>query len=255
MGTDTLDDNKQDDTDDFEAGFTGDDSTERPSAPVEKPAEEVAAPKYAQITEEQWADYTARAAKIDEIKATLDKVSGTAFGKIGGIERTLQQLQGSGVGDVSAEDFAKLREEFPDLAEMVVEGLNSALKRAPKGAPDMSEFEAKFDHRLQAERTAIEQGLEIKHLTRQHKDWKTVVASTEFQAFTQSKPAEWRDQFNSTWDGDFVADAINEFKKAAAAASADTRRGRIEAAVTPRGTGGHAPASDDDAFNAGFRSG
>lgn len=225
---------------------------EEPAAQVE-PVEQ--APKYAQITEEQWQEIQSRAARADELKATLEKVSGTAFGKIGGIERTLQQLQSSGVGQVSAEDFTKLSAEFPDLAEMLVEGLNAALKKAPRAQQvDLAEVEGKFNAALAERLDKQELALETRLLTSRHKDWREVVATPEFQAWQLTKPITFQQQLAGR-DSDFIADALTEFKTARKAADANTRRGRIEAAVTPRGTGGNATHDTEDPFMAGLRTG
>lgn len=227
-----------------------------PEAEQAEQAETVAElPKYAQITEEQWQEIQTRAARADELKATLEKVSGTAFGKIGGIERTLQQLQSSGVGEVSAEDFSKLRDEFPDLAEMLVEGLNSALKKAPRAASvDLSEVETKFNAALAERLDAQELAFETRLLTSKHKDWREVVATPEFQAWQMTKPLTFQQQLAGR-DSDFIADALTEFKTARKSADANTRRGRMDAAVTPRGTGGNATNDIEDPFMAGLRTG
>src|SRR6058998_3438590 len=94
--TPTEQDQLDSNDDDFTAGFDGADA---PTAtPETKPAETAAAtpdatpvvtqaPKYVQITQEQFDGLMSSAAKIDEIKATQHSQLDKAFGKIGGIER------------------------------------------------------------------------------------------------------------------------------------------------------------------------
>jgi hypothetical protein len=215
------------------------------------------APKYRQITEDEWAALETRAAEATALKATLEKVSGTAFGKIGGIERTLQQLQAGGVGEVSMEDFTKLREEFPDLAEMLVEGLNGALKKAPRGQSqpvDFSEIENKFNATLAERLDAQELALETRLLTTRHKDWQEVVAMPEFEAWRMAKPLEFQQRLAGR-DSDFIADALSDFKASRKAATESIRRSRIAAAETPRGSGGNVAAEPEDHFLAGLKSG
>lgn len=241
----------------FAAGLS-DTPTETPAVVFE---EQATAPKYRQITEEEWTEIQTRAAAADTLKATLEKVSGTAFGKIGGIERTLAQLQSSGIGEVSVEDFTKLRDEFPDLAEMLVEGLNGALKKAPRGQPatvDFSELEGKFSATLAEKLDAQELAFETRLLTARHRDWKEVTATLDFAAWSATKPVEYQQQLAGR-DSDFIADALTEFKASrqppAAPPSESLRRSRIAAAETPRGSGGNAVNDSEDPFMAGLRSG
>lgn len=241
----------------FAAGLE-DAPTETPAVLQEPPQEEAPQPKYRQITEDEWNEIQTRAAAADTLKATLEKVSGTAFGKIGGIERTLAQLQSSGVGEVSVEDFTKLRDEFPDLAEMLVEGLNGALKKAPRGSGepatvDLSEIESKFNATLAERLDAQELAFETRLLASKHRDWKDVTATTEFAAWSATKPVEFQQQLAGR-DSDFIADALTEFKARNKAANDSLRRSRIAAAETPRGSGGNA-VDHEDPFMAGLKSG
>lgn len=223
----------------------------------EAPKDETPAPKYRQITEEEWTEIQSRAAAAETLKATLEKVSGTAFGKIGGIERTLAQLQSGGVGEVSVDDFTKLRDEFPDLAEMLVEGLNGALKKAPRGQPaavDFSEIESKFNAQMAERLSAQELAFETRLLSTRHRDWREVTATAEFEAWRSTKPVEYQQQLAGR-DSDFIADALTEFKATKTAKNDSLRRSRIAAAETPRGSGGNAVNDSEDQFLAGLKSG
>lgn len=121
----------------FMAGFAEDENaqpTETPAAapapaqPAEAPPP---APEYVQVTKADWDTVSQRAAKIDEIAATLGNRFDQAFGKMGGLERKLAELQtGTPKGEtvqVSDEDFAELKEEYPGLSELTVKGLNRML--------------------------------------------------------------------------------------------------------------------------------
>jgi len=244
--------------DSFAAGLS-DTPTETPAVVQEQPQEETPQPKYRQITEDEWNEIATRAAAAESLKATLEKVSGTAFGKIGGIERTLAQLQSSGVGEVSVDDFTKLRDEFPDLAEMLVEGLNGALKKSPRGqqqAPvDFSELENKFNATLAERLSEQELAFETRLLATRHRDWREVASMPEFEAWRATKPIEYQQKLAGR-DSDFIADALTEFKasRKAATPSDSLRRSRIAAAETPRGSGGSV-ADSEDPFMAGLRSG
>jgi phage terminase Nu1 subunit (DNA packaging protein) len=239
----------------FAAGLNNDEPTETPAlvetAAEGEPAQEEP-PKYRQITEDEWNQYSARAAKVDEIdsiKATLEKSLGTAFGKLGGFERTLnEKLSSRSVGNVTLEDVPEsLRAELPELAEALVAVVNKAAERAP--APTKQEDEVPIDERInQAVQTAL--------LTNAHEDWRDVVQTDEFKARVAAQPAKVQERLGG-WDAAFVSKFIAEHKAAIAKAKEpkpSARKERIEAAATPRGTGGHAPGpSSDDQFLAGLR--
>ena len=238
---------------------------EKTPEPTATPAEEVKPEvKYAQITEDDLAALRAKVATIDDLKATLEKSNGTAFGKIGGIERVLKELQAGGqsIGELSPDDFAELKESFPELADMTAKGLNRALAKL-KGNPAPAIDQTKVDELVQQgvaktleQRQAQEQVEADKALTAEHADWREVKEKPEFKTWLQTQPQRVQKTYAKTWDADFLADVFTAFKavKPAAPKPADnTRKDRLAAAVNPRGTGGHAPApSDDDDFNAGF---
>ena len=266
----------------FNEGSTGEAIKEQmsPTATPDKPEQvaqpvaEVVAPKYAQITEDELNDLKARAAKIDEIKATQEKSFGTAFGKIGGIERVLQQLQAMPtLGELSQDDFVELKEQFPELAEMQVKGLNRALAKlkatAPAAGIDPLRVEELVQERIGTamQKAEVDKRAEqVTALDADHPDWRELVAKPEFEVWKATQPTRFQKTFSKTWDADFLSDAFADFKaslnkpKPAAAPAPvvpqSTRKDRLAAAVNPRGTGGHAPGpSEDDDFNAGFNSG
>lgn len=270
--------------DDFNAGFTQDapEPTPTPAAqgiadtPVAGAAAAPvpAAPKLAQITEEQYQDLLKRAGAIDEVKADAKKQFDTAFGKLGGMQQLINQLQSSTQAgqqiQVTADDFEELKAEgYPDLADMQAAGLNRILAKmkltgtgqpgAVFGADQAGEV---FDARMTPQREAIKQELREEFanaaLTDLHEDWNAVVRSPEFNAWTASnKIAEKKDRrgvaFAESLDANFIGKIISDFKGQRKAAATHTNR--LEAAVAPRGSGGHATGpTDDDEFDKGFKS-
>ena len=69
----------------FNSGFSDD-------QPTPAPVEEVVQPKYVQITEDDFKSFQSNATSIAEMRAAYQKQFDTAFGKLGGVERTLTQL-------------------------------------------------------------------------------------------------------------------------------------------------------------------
>lgn len=266
---------------DFESGFddpgTIKDATETPPpaatefeetdpAPaVEPEVPETPAPKYRQITEEEFA---ALVAVKDAQTALADK----AFGKIGGLERTLGQLSeqlkgGSGV-QITDEDLAELRSEYPELANSLTKGLNGVLNKV-KGGPAQLDpavldqlVQERMTPALQAAQEKWERKQEEKALSRSHADWLAVVNSDGFKAWKDQQPN--KDEINSSEDAHFVSTVITNFKNslkpktpaAPVADPRDIRRKQLEASIAPKGIGGHAAGSnDDDEFMSGFKSG
>ena len=120
---------------DFAAGFDDDTTatpTETPAAQqddttqgekTEQPTEQTAepAPEYVQLTK-------AERDELFALREQAQKQFGTAFGKIGGIERRLQELNSGPQVEISQEDIDALKDDFPPLA--------AALEAAPLAEVD-----------------------------------------------------------------------------------------------------------------------
>lgn len=290
VSTDVVDQETVEGTDaDFDAGFDG-----KPGAPTEtpettdKPAEQpaaeapgaeaaAAAPEYVQITKEQLEQLTASAAAVKDLQATLTANSDKAFGKIGGIERLVKDLQASTaageVVELSDEDMAEFAEEYPELANMQRKVLNAALSKIKlRGTGTGEGFDpaklqemvtARLDPALKSVDERVEYLVESRLLSREHPDWKEVVdagnpeSKNAYRTWLATQPAEYQKTINETFDSSVLSAALTKFKAAEKAkATISQRQSRIDAAVAPKGTGGHAEAgSDDDDFDEGFRNG
>lgn len=282
-------DNELPEDDEFNAGFTeevtlptptpaADDDAGEPEGgkvtePEHKPDTDPVTqePKYVQITEDELQRLRSAATAIDEIKAESKRQFDSAFGKIGGMQQLLDQLKsqtpsGQAV-EITEEDFAELKAEWPEMADLSLKGFQRVLSKlkgtgTPTATIDVDKLVAE---RVapEVEKVRQEYRSEITDLRMQahHKDWKTVLNSDDFIAWEKTLPKDELEKFSKSSDPEVVADFITKFKAAKVAADAkakkdSTRQELIEAAVTPRGTGGHAPApSEDDDFDAGFKSG
>lgn len=266
--------------DDFAAGFndqqrptetpgaTDNETTTETEGEQSQQAQQTAAPKYVQVTEDEWNSLKASAAKVTQIEATLEKSMGTAFGKIGGIERTLKELDSGAKIEVPDDDIKALNDGgFPELAKAL--GQLKNLRSLPGGGGVAADkIEELVQQRLAP---ALEQvhtsrvKLETRYLTTAHPDWQQIDKDPAFSAWTNSLPAEEQQALvkaSNEWDAEAISTFMTRFKehrKAKAPAppaprASDTRRSRMQAAVTPRGSG--APAADsDDEFEAGYQSG
>lgn len=247
----------------FNGGF---DTT---TAPVVPAADE---PKMAQIPEDEYRKLLDSVAKIEGIEGALEKQFGTAFGKIGGIERVLDQLKSSapagGKIELSKEVVAELAAEFPEMAELqyktlqkLVDVLNTRppAPEAPAAAQPSPVVvdEAAIEKRVR--RTIAEETLdafdEKWRETIGLPDSKGAIPDTEFRKWLKTQPKEYATKVESTYSAAVLTDALTKFN--AAKAKAQGRREVLDAAVDVTGSGGQAPdarSTDDDEFNSGFKS-
>lgn len=287
---------------DFDAGFSGSPSpapTETPEPapqptenqdPQPEPTPEAEpAPEYAQITKTEFEDLRNKAAKLDALEQGQNKV----FGKIGGLERILTQLQqqtATGqVVEVSESDFEELAKEFPEMASLQLKGLNRVLGKlkgtggaVPLDNEKVSELVREHiapvteNIRREVEKT-FEQKLETRLLSRSHPDWRDVIGlpakpgdappDTPYRQWLAKQTQEYQQQIGNAWDADVISESIDKFradqkaeqaaaKEAAATAKAkqSTRREVLAAATTPKGSGGTASGpTGEDEFDAGFK--
>lgn len=241
----------------FDEGFAN-----APSAPTTTPGQqreddptEIPAVEYAQLTRAQYDDLLA-------LKATQEKSFGTAFGKLGGIERTLQQLQSAPQVDIEQADIDALREDFPPLAAALEKVRN--LRAIGGNGLDPGKLDEMVQQRiapaLDSINDRVAQAVELRLLSKQHPDFKEVDADPAFAAWVQAQPEKFRTglaQASASYDSEAVASAITAFKQSRKSAApgndpAAVRRARLSAGITPKGGGGFTGASPNDDFDSGF---
>ena len=242
------------DSADFSAGFN-DDTT---ATPTETPAElqvEVTTvenvepePEYVQLTKGERDELFA-------LREQAQKQFGTAFGKIGGIERRLQELNSGAQVEISQEDIDALRDDFPPLAAALEKVRNL---RTLSGGVDPAQMDEMVAERV----SKVEQKFEMRLLAQAHPDWKQIDNDPAFQSWVAAQNDEFKQglaQASQSYDSATVGDAMSMFKQSRKSApakpavdDASARRSRMNAAVTPRGVGGPASPNLIDDFNAGF---
>lgn len=255
------------DDQDFENAFADDAPTETPGTdeialnPEADPEEEQ--PRYAQITEDEYRRLMEAADTVSKLGHLQDK----AFGKIGGIERYLQQLQSqtpAGV-DISEDDVKDLADEYPELGALqlkVLQKVAGKLKGTGIGGINSEQVDVLIQQRLSdaKENVKAEMRRELAEETLDdlQPDWRAVRDSEAFRAWLSGQPEPYQQKAATSLSPSYAAKVIGEFKAAAqpkAAPKPSPQRSRIEAAVTPKSGGGFTPpASDEDDFVAGFNS-
>ena len=248
----------------FDGGF-GD------AAPAATPAADE--PKMTQISEDEYRKLLDGVSKIGEIESALEQRFGTAFGKIGGIERVLDQLKSSapagGKIELSKEVVADLAAEFPEMAELhfktlqkLVDVLNTTRTPAPEAGAAQPSVPVVVDETAIAQR--IRREIAEETLDAFDEKWRETIGlpdaagkipDTPFRQWLKKQPKEYADRVASTYSANVLTEALTKFK--AEQAKAQGRREVLDAAVEVTGSGGQSPnarSTDDDEFDNGFKS-
>lgn len=248
----------------FSAGFSDDISPAAPRNTDALVVEQESAPiEPVRIMPDDWAAMNERVAGIDALKADLQREQSKVFGKVGEMNRLIQQMQQAnqqrtGDSQLTAANMRRLTEAgYGDLAEMLAEDLRGM----PIGSQiDPSMIDARWQEKFAPQLEQIEQRHEKKLLRIQHRDWESVVQSAPFNEWKATLPPGQREQLDNTWDSEVIASYLDAFKaRQTAAAPAQAKQKpsvakRLEAAITPQGSPnqGKPALTEADAFRAGF---
>jgi hypothetical protein len=228
------------------------------AAPEAQP--EPQSPKYRQITEDEYAELTARAKRVDELAEAQKRDRDALYGTIGGLQRSINQRQ---VISLPKEKLDALRNDIPEVAEL----FEAVAKATAAPTFDQDAILKSAEDRLKPALDQIEERAEqrawiriaSKQMDLLHPGWKSDAEGTEFQTFAQAQGPEFvakLAQASNAWDYPVISDALAKWKdaKKKAATSANTRRDRMAANVTPRGSSAPAnPAKTrEDAFLEGW---
>lgn len=238
----------------------------------------VAAPadehKMAQVPEDEYRKLVEGVARIEGIEASLEKQFGTAFGKIGGIERVIDQLKSSapagGKIELSEEIVADLAAEFPEMAKLqfktlqkLVDTINTTASTINPASQDAAQPSAPVIDEAAIERR-VRRAITEETLNEFDEKWKDTIGlpdgegkipDTPFRQWLGKQPKEYQTRVRSTYSATVLTDALTKFK--AAQTKAQGRREVLDAAVEVTGSGGQAPnagSTDNDEFDEGFKS-
>jgi hypothetical protein len=234
---------------------------------------------YAKITDAQFQKLLNDVAGAQDARTAVEKVRGDAFGKIGGLERTIRQLQESTpVGQaitVKAEDLASFG-DMPDIAVKLAEDLTKVLGKfkGTSPAPVVIDQEAEnvrittlVDQRVAKERLAIEHKFALERLADRHEDWETVVGppteATPFRTWLHAQGVAYETNVLQSWDPRVTAKALDTFKaqskKTVTVPPKSPVNERAQRLAEAAPSKGHAPAPQrpkaktlTEEFNSGF---
>ena len=244
-----------------------------------------APPAVPALTDAQLQEILAKVKTVDQFGAVVEKLRGDAFGKIGGLERTLKQIleqnpSGQPI-EVKPEDLKGIEAEFPglNLAPVLAKDLTAVLSKmkgagvAQKGL-SQDEIDAMVNTRVNERVQKVEQAriddfkqIQADRLTDMHEDWEAVIgpegSQNEFRTWLKAnKPSEEK-AFYESWNARFIGKFLTEFKKSkekkpepVKVDPKPARTQRLAEAVPAKG-GGVAPekpkrSEEEDAFDAGF---
>lgn len=253
-------------TTDFEAEL-GTQPTEvtppvEPAATPEPVAPEL---EFVQVSRQDYEQFRTSATKIQEVSAALEKLTGTTYGRIGGLERALKERQAETPAGqaitLTDEDFAEMTAEFPEFASMqrkTMERILSKLKGTGAPAFDDAKLGELVHSRLSPEVQKIREESSMDLMDSLEPDWRTLVNSPEYQGWMAQQSQEYQKQIAETWKPAVLRQSISKFRtdtKPVTAKPPAPKGNRFATAVVPRGAGGHTPSSstEEDDFNAALK--
>jgi hypothetical protein len=199
----------------------------------------------------------AKMPKLDELENMTQAEIRKVHGKIGEINRAVQELQ-KNQGNTAAVKLAgvkltRLAEEYPELANVLAQDLSESGAEGGTTQPtvNVAEEVAKVREDLSKE-------MQANLLTIQHRDWHQVIKSPEFADWKQTLPEADRTEIDNSWNAMYLGEKLTAFKAwhTERQTGASQRRQRMERATTPRGSTASVkplPMSEEDGFNAAFR--
>jgi hypothetical protein len=196
----------------------------------------------------------AKAQRVDDVEAKL-------HGKIGELTRTLKAIQDTPAGkpvQITADNFKELKEHFPEMAEMITQGLNGLMLGGAPSAPNPAEFQQLVDQQVAVKLTEHRQETAKTLLSMKHPDWHPTVNSDDFRRWMEKLPEADRARLNNSWEPAFVSEKIDQFKARAAeqppTAPRKNSEKRLASAVTPQGVPNAGPTTvpDSAGLSAGF---
>lgn len=157
------------------------------------------------------------------------------FGKLGQLEQLIKDSVSSPVKDLSIESFAELNEDYPDIAEHLINGLNRVLteRRVIEQAPiDTTAFDAAVSARLALQEHEFKRML----IQVQHPDYNEILTSEDFENWKNAQDETFKQEASRTQDISFAIKAITSFKEFQQAKSQKTqqKQNRLQAAVGPK---------------------
>lgn len=216
-------------------------------------------------------EITAKLAQIEKLQRAIDSTNGTYGTRLAEQQKRIEELQQQRqeMAKLSPKKLSRLKEQFPEIAEILEQDLSEyAIQGESQPTFDSSKFEEALNTKAQALEERIskkEQELEIRALTRAHRDWQDVASfettqdgrinwrNPEFGKWVATQPVDVQQNILNSNDADYLSDRLTEFKEAIKPKAVEKKKLDLAAAVIPRGVGGRATSNDLDDEEAAFR--
>lgn len=208
------------------------------------------------------------AAELKALKAKISASSGDAdeirklHGAVGDINRTLKALQSTSTkpDEAPADDelaaalasAEAAAEEYPEVVGPLVKALKASIARQPAAQAQPEDLA----ERVTAAVSKARETDAIEALKEEHPDFMTVRDTPEYKTWLASKPPEFQERFNTTWNPAVVARGLTEFKDSLKKQA--QKQTRLATAVAPQGVPGRAGPStlpDEAGFSVGYNKG
>lgn len=197
------------------------------------------APQVEPLSQEELRAALSKLPELEQFKGLTSGELQKLHGKMGEFNRTLQNLQSAGKpanSEAHKAALAKLTDEYPELAETMKPLFEAA-------SPGVSTEQITSIVQEQVGKVKAETDKSIAELlaqialTEEHPDWKKLPSTPAYAAWIKSKPPEFQQEFNNTWDTGFVAKGLTEFKqwRDTTYAKQQQKQDRLAGAVTPTG--------------------
>ena len=214
---------------------------------------------FAGLTESQLAE---KLAKIDVIEQMSSAETAKLHGKIGELNGTLKELQRNGNNraamKVAKDQFKRLSEDYPEIAEMLAEDLSGLDFAGGGGGLSEDVVEQRVTERVSEVKEELSREMQMNLLKIQHRDYVDVYASDQFRTWLQSQPKEEQEKIENSWDAVYLSEKLTEFKswRNEKQNTSAQRQQRLRNAIPPKTTQGAVkagPASEEDGFNSVFK--
>lgn len=270
-----TDENKQEidqEEQDFQAALL-EDEVDAPRAPEPEPAKqdepEVEEKEEGEAEPESEPEETPfnPAEEIQRLRSALEKTNGTYGSQLQALRKQIETLTAPRQKDeapaekaakveVTADRLAKLKGEFPELADLLAQDLSDLLA-APAQAGEADAI-AEIRQQIQEDRAAREEKArlrEIRMLSREHPDWQDIAKYTPdenglvrwsnpaFGQWVMAQPENVQNEILNSDDALELADHLTAYKKTLKPA---TKQSNLTKAVQPRGQPGVARPSAMD---------
>jgi hypothetical protein len=210
--------------------------------------------------------------ELATLKARVQEMAGAVdpqelrrlHGQVGDLNRTIKSLEAAKTASADDEFAAALKRaeavatEYPELGQPMVDAIRLLGNRQPQAAtppaPAAQPANPEHEDRIKA----------IKAIDEAHPDRLEINATAEFQTWIRGKTPEYQSRYDTSWNPAVVSPIYAEYKlhrdaekarAAARAASAEEKRTRLAAGVTPQGVPVKAQPTtlpDEEGFSRGY---